>query len=188
MDASGDVLRKRALCWRLLSIGWFDLDFPLTKSRRNGGPVCASDKPLASMASLARKPRTFSRHARHGRHEPRLTGVIGRSEKVDRVLIGLRVSVSPRLRERFLLDRTGGYWKPRNMPNTRNGTDSGPRRAIGMCRFCQQPMQSRDRGRAMAHFRSRWGECTRNDERLPNLGHFPRLALSLAWYPAQTCH
>src|SRR6185369_12516314 len=28
------------------------------------------------------------------------------------------------------------------MPNTRNGTDSGPRNATGTCRFCQQPRHS----------------------------------------------
>src|SRR5262245_20392494 len=35
-----------------------------------------------------------------------------------------------------------GFMRLGLMPNTRNGTANGPRRAIGTCRFCQQPRHS----------------------------------------------
>src|SRR5215475_2703333 len=37
-----------------------------------------------------------------------------------------------------------GFMRLGLMPNTRNGTENGPRKAIGMFRFCQQPRHSLD--------------------------------------------
>src|SRR5262249_59030980 len=37
-----------------------------------------------------------------------------------------------------------GFMRLGLMPNTRNGTEKGPRKAIGTFRFCQQPRHSLD--------------------------------------------
>src|SRR6476661_8331518 len=41
------------------------------------------------------------------------------------------------------------------MPNTRNGTEKGPRKATGRCRFCQQPRHSVAGSGVIAFSRSR---------------------------------
>src|SRR3954465_14145776 len=42
-----------------------------------------------------------------------------------------------------------GFIRLGRSPRTRNGIDSGPRRATGMCKFCQHPLQISDCGWAI---------------------------------------
>ena len=49
-----------------------------------------------------------------------------------------------------------GFIRLGRNPTMRNGTDRGPRRAIGKCRFCQHPLQISDCGCAMRHSQVRY--------------------------------
>src|SRR5919109_2258761 len=48
-----------------------------------------------------------------------------------------------------------GFMRLGLMPNTRNGTEKGPRKATGKCRFCQQPRHSMAGSGVIAFSRSR---------------------------------
>src|SRR5262249_45894159 len=48
-----------------------------------------------------------------------------------------------------------GFMRLGLTPNMRNGTENGPRKAIGICRFCQQPRHSVDGSGVIAFPRRR---------------------------------